>query len=133
MRSFLEDATGVPPERVIGSWTGAVAHLDDGEVKLVRGETQTYNGHEAKPANIETRIGRRPVLCVGNSDNDQPMCRWTVTGPGRSLALWIHHDDEAREYAYDRGTDDMRELIRERPNAWEVSIQRDWGRLYRQP
>ncbi len=133
MRSFLEDATGVPPERVIGSWTRSVARVQDGQVHLVRGDTQIYNGHEAKAANIETRIGRRPVLAIGNSNNDQPMCRWTVTRPGRSLALWIHHDDQAREYSYDRSTDEMRELVQERANAWEVSIQRDWGRIFPQP
>ncbi len=131
MRSFLEDATGVPPERVIGSWTPAVAHLEDGRVTIVRGEEQVYNGHEAKPANIETRIGRRPLLCVGNSNNDHPMCRYAITGERRGLALWIHHDDGDREYDYDRGTDDMRGLTRESAGAHEVSMRRDWGRLFR--
>jgi hypothetical protein len=30
------------------------------------------------------------------------MLRYTRTGPGPSLALLLHHDDEAREFCYDR-------------------------------
>lgn len=130
MRSFLEDATGVPPERVIGSWTPAVATQEGKEIKIVRGEIQVYNGHAAKPGNIETRIGRRPVFCVGNSNNDQPMCRYAVTGPHRGLALWVLHDDKEREYKYDRGTKDMADLVKESGHAWKISMSRDWKTLF---
>lgn len=130
IRSFLEDATGVPPERIIGSCTPAVAHEENGIVNLVRGDTQIYNGHEAKTANIETRMGRRPIFCVGNSNNDQSMCRYTATGPRRSLALWIHHDDAEREYAYDRSTSRIKELVQEKANVHEVSIQETWNTLF---
>ncbi len=130
MRSFLEAATGVPPERVIGSWTPAVASEVDGEIRIVRGTDQVYNGHMAKPGNIETRIGRRPVFCVGNSDNDQPMCRYAVTGPRRGLALWVLHDDEEREYKYDRGTEDMAGLVKENDDAWGIRISKDWNTLF---
>jgi haloacid dehalogenase-like hydrolase len=131
MRSFLEDATGVPPERVIGSWTPAISTEEGKEIKIVRGTEQVYNGHEAKPGNIETRIGRRPVFCVGNSNNDQPMCRYTVTGDRRGLALWVLHDDSGREYKYDKGTDRMADLVEESGDAWLISMKKDWNRLYK--
>jgi len=132
VRSFIEAATGIPPERVIGSWTPPVyGESDDGSVTMVRGEEQVYNGHQRKPANIQLRIGRRPIFAAGNSNNDQAMCRWSVTGPHRSLALWIHHDDAEREYDYDRSTDRIAGLVADHPTVHEVSMARDWARVFK--
>lgn len=130
VRSYIEAAFGIPPERVIGSWTRPVYDTQDGDVTMVRGESQVSNGYENKPANIELRIGRRPIVAVGNSNNDEPMCRWSVSGPRRSLALWIHHDDGAREYAYDRGTSRIERLTTDHPHAYEVSMKRHWRRVF---
>ena len=132
VRSYIEAATGIPPEHVIGSWTPAVSAVEDGAVTVVRGETQIYNGHAAKPGNIETRIGRRPVFAAGNSNNDQPMCLYAVSGTRRGLAIWIHHDDARREYDYDRGTGKMADLVEDREGVHEVSMERDWLRIYRE-
>ncbi|MBE0566146.1 MAG: haloacid dehalogenase-like hydrolase [Krumholzibacteria bacterium] len=130
VRSYSEEVIGIPPERVIGSWTMPVYRRnDDGTVTMVRGDTQTYNGHEHKPANIEARIGRRPVFAAGNSNNDEPMSRYAVTGPRRGLAIWIHHDDGEREYAYGR-PGRLGELCAEHPAAHEVSMDRDWVRVF---
>ena len=130
VRSYSEQAIGVPPERVIGSWTPPVYHHEDGVVSMVRGDTQVYNGHEHKPANIELRIGRRPVFAAGNSNNDEPMCRWTISGERRGLAIWIHHDDAEREYDYGRPGSRIEKLTRESDRAVEVSIRRDWARVF---
>jgi len=130
VRAYLEAVTGIPPERVIGSWTPPVFSDEGGKVSMVRGDVQVYNGHGHKPANIELRIGRRPIFAAGNSNNDEPMCRWSVSGPGRSLALWIHHDDAEREYDYDRGTDRLADLVDRSPLAYEVSMARDWARVF---
>ncbi len=129
MRGFVFEATGVPPERVIGSWTPAVADMGD-PIVTRRTDVQVYNGHEAKPANIDLRIGRRPVFVAGNSNNDEPMSVWALQGPRRAFTLWIHHDDAEREYAYDNGTDDMAAMVRDHADAYEVSIRRDWNDLY---
>lgn len=103
VRAYSEEVIGIPPERVIGTWTTPVyVQNEDGTGTVVRGEEQRGNGYENKPANIETRIGRRPVFAAGNSNNDEPMCRYAVTGQRRGLALWIHHDDGVREYEYGR-------------------------------
>ncbi len=123
--------TGIPPERVIGSWTPAVGDVVDGQVSVVRGSVQVYNGHEAKPGNIETRIGRRPVFAAGNSNNDMPMCLYSVTGQHRGLAIWIHHDDSEREYDYDRSTSRMEQLVKDHGSAHEVSIKEDWNRVWK--
>ena len=132
VRSYIEQATGIPPERVIGSWTPAVTRLEGDMITLVRDSVQVGNGYEQKPANIETRIGRRPVFAAGNSNNDHPMCLYAVTGPRRGLALWIHHDDEEREYAYDWGTNRLADLTRDNPGAWEVSIKEQWLEVFQE-
>ena len=131
VRSYIEQAAAIPPERVIGTWTPAVSRVEGDLVTMVRDSFQIYNGHAAKPGNIETRIGRRPVFAAGNSNNDQPMCLYSVTGPHRSLAIWIHHDDKKREYDYDRGTDLMDKLVKQFENAYEVSIRRDWNQVFK--
>ena len=131
VRSYIESALGVPPARVIGSWTPPVYHEEpDGTVRMVRGDEQVYNGHEHKPANIQLRIGRRPIFAAGNSDNDQPMARWSVSGPRRALALWIHHDDAQREYAYERRVGRIAALAADHPRVHEVSMARDWARIF---
>ena len=130
VRSYTEDVLGIPPGHVIGSWTQPVYHEIDGQGVLVRGDVQNYNGHENKPAAIETRIGKRPVFAAGNSNNGQPMMRWAVTGPYRALGLWIHHDDNDREYDYDRGTGKIADLVNKNPGAFEVSIKDDWARVF---
>ena len=80
--------------------------------------------------NIELRIGRRPLVSVGNSNNDASMGRWTLAGERRSLLLWIHHDDAAREYDYDRGTSRIADLCRDLPQAHEVSMAQHWNRVF---
>jgi hypothetical protein len=65
-------------------------------------ELFTFNDHEEKVASIGRHIGRRPILAFGNSDGDLEMLRYTKTGDGRRMALLLHHDDAAREFAYDR-------------------------------
>ena len=128
VRSYIEEAFGIPPEHVIGSWTRPVYDRD--ELTMVRGVDRVYNGHQEKPANIDLRIGRRPIFAVGNSNNDEPMCPWSVSGERPALALWIHHDDPDREYEYDRGTSRIARLASEHPHAYEVSMARDWARVF---
>ena len=55
-----------------------------------------------KPVGIHKFIGKRPIAAFGNSDGDFQMLEWTTSGPGARLGLIVHHDDAAREYAYDR-------------------------------
>ena len=130
VRAYSEEVIGIPPERVIGTSTQPVyLKNDDGTVTLVRGEVQVNNGHEAKPANIELRIGRRPVFAAGNSNNDEPMCRYAVTGQRLGLAIWIEHDDEEREYEYGR-PGRIGELCEEHPSAHAVSMKKDWARVF---
>lgn len=130
VRSFSETVLGIPPGQVIGTWTQPRYSVVDGVGVLKRGSQQNYNGYENKPASIETRIGKRPIFAAGNSNNDQPMMNWCVTGTYRGLALWIHHDDDVREYAKNRGTDKVAKLAAARAKVVEVSMKKDWRRIF---
>jgi hypothetical protein len=103
MRAFAEATYGIPPERVIGSSVKTRFDLDgdlSGLMKL--GELNSFDDREVKVQNIGLHIGRRPILAFGNSDGDLAMLRYTKAGKGARLALLVHHDDAAREVAYDR-------------------------------
>jgi len=103
MRAFAEITYGVPPEHVIGSSGKLKFEMRDGEPVLVKlHEIDVVNDNVEKPAAIQKHIGRRPIASFGNSDGDLEMLQWTTAGKGARLALIIHHNDEAREWAYDR-------------------------------
>jgi phosphoglycolate phosphatase-like HAD superfamily hydrolase len=103
MRVFAEAVYGVPPAQVIGSSGKVQFELREGQPVFVKlPELSSYDDKEGKPENIHLHIGRRPVLAFGNSDGDQAMLQYTDSGDGPRLMLLVHHDDAAREYAYDR-------------------------------
>ena len=65
-------------------------------------EIDLFDDREGKPVGIQSRIGRRPIAAFGNSDGDLQMLQWAMAGPGARFALFVHHDDAEREFAYDR-------------------------------
>jgi hypothetical protein len=83
---------------------------------------------------IQQHIGRRPLMAFGNSDGDFQMLEWTTGGKGARFALIIHHDDAAREWAYDRDSH-IGKLVRgldEGPKlGWMiVSMKNDWKTIF---
>jgi hypothetical protein len=86
---------------------------------------------------IERHIGRRPIAAFGNSDGDFEMLEWVTSGPGRTLGVLLHHDDDRREFAYDRNSPVGR-LARgldEGPGrGWVItSMKRDWKTVFPPP
>ena len=103
MRSFAQEVYSIPPEQVIGSSQKAGYELRAGRGVIVyQPALNSLDDGPAKPVNIDLHIGRRPVIAVGNSDGDQQMLEYASTSERRGLQILIHHDDAAREYAYDR-------------------------------
>jgi hypothetical protein len=87
-----------------------------------------------KPVGIQQHIGRRPILAFGNSDGGFEMLEWTTAGEGPRLGVIVHHEDAAREVAYDRkshiGRLD-RGLDEAGPRGWVlVSMKDDWRAIY---
>jgi hypothetical protein len=135
MRAFAEEAYGIPREQVIGSSVKLRYDLRDNRVSLVKlPELNSFGDREVKALNIGLHIGRRPLLAFGNSDGDLAMMRYTKSGSGPRLALLLHHDDAAREAAYDRefrlsplseALDKAQDYV-----ITVVSMKRDWNVVF---
>jgi phosphoserine phosphatase len=122
MRAFAEDAYGVPPEQVIGSSGKTQFQLDGDKASLFKlPEIGSVDDGPGKPQNIGLAIGRRPIVAVGNSDGDLPMLQYAAGGARPALTLLVHHDDAAREYAYDRGS-----KVGALDKAWDEAVRRGW-------
>lgn len=135
VRAFAEPTYGIPPEHVIGSRLGTRYVLRDGKGVVVQiPATEFVNDGPAKAVAIVANIGRRPVIAFGNSDGDIEMLEFTDSGPGKRLAVLVHHDDAEREYAYDCDNHPGRlceGLRRADERGWVlVSIEKDWTRVF---
>lgn len=120
MRVFAEEAYGIPSEHVIGS--SATATFDETGPSIIKGsEVSSLNDGPGKPVNINLHIGRRPILAFGNSDGDLQMLQYTDDGEGPALVLILRHDDETREWAYDRDSSIGRLDV-----ALDVAADRGW-------
>ena len=135
LRVFAEELYGVPPEQVVGSSIKTRYEVRDGRPVIVRlPEIDFIDDKAGKPVGIHKFIGRRPIAAFGNSDGDFEMLEWTTSGPGRRLGLIVHHDDEAREFAYDRASAIGRldrALDEAGRRGWVVvSMKSDWRNVY---
>ena len=104
MRPWTERVYNIPPEQVVGS-SGVVKFqmgTDGKPVLMKEPKVEFIDDGPGKPVGINRFIGRRPILAFGNSDGDLQMLQCTTAGSGARLALYVHHDDAEREYAYDR-------------------------------
>ena len=135
MRPWTEKVYGIPPEQVIGSSGGLKYELRDGKPALVKLPEIAHNDDkEGKPVGIQRHIGRRPIMAFGNSDGDLQMLQWTAAGAGPRFCLYVHHDDAAREWAYDReshiGKLDKGLDEAAAKNWTVVSMKGDWKNIY---
>jgi hypothetical protein len=122
MRPWTERVYGVPPEQVIGSSLKSKFEMRGTTPVLLKlPELDLMDDKDGKPVAIHSRIGRRPIAAFGNSDGDLQMLQWTAAGPGARFALFVHHDDAEREFAYDR--DDKLQTF---SVGWDEAIARKW-------
>ena len=122
MRQWSERVYGIPPEQVIGSSGKLKLEMREGKPVLVKlPEVEFIDDKEAKPVAIQSRIGRRPIAAFGNSDGDLQMLEWAMAGKGARFALFVHHDDATREFAYDR-TDKLQQFNK----GWDEAVARGW-------
>ncbi len=135
MRPWSEEVYGIPPEQVLGSSGKVKFEIVNGEPVLNKlPELDFIDDKEGKPVGIHKFIGKRPVAAFGNSDGDLAMLQWTAAGEGKRIAVYIHHTDETREWAYDRDSHIGRldkgldEAIQK--NWVVVDMKNDWKRIY---
>jgi phosphoglycolate phosphatase-like HAD superfamily hydrolase len=137
MRVWVERVYGIPPEQVVGSTARTKYELrESGPVLIKTLEYLFVNDKQGKPVGIHQFIGRRPVLCCGNSDGDQAMLQYTtINNPLPSFGLIVHHTDAEREYAYDaitKSTGKLVEALKEAPSrGWiVVDMKQDWNAVF---
>ena len=135
MRPWAGRVYGIPPEQVIGSSGGLAYEIREGKPVIVKTTGIVLIDDKAgKPVAIQRHIGRRPIAAFGNSDGDLQMLQWTMAGSGSRFALYVHHTDAEREWAYDRkshiGKLDLG-LDEALAKGWTVvDMRRDWSRIH---
>jgi phosphoserine phosphatase len=135
MRPWTERVYGIPPEQVVGSSGGLKFEMRDGKPVLVKTtDIVLIDDKAGKPVGIQRHIGRRPIAAFGNSDGDLQMLQWTMAGEGPRFALYVHHTDAEREWAYDReshiGKLDLG-LDEAKAKGWTVvDMKADWNRIH---
>jgi phosphoglycolate phosphatase-like HAD superfamily hydrolase len=135
VRTFAEGAYGIPPQNVIGSQGGLAFAAVDGVPSVVKTDDIFFiDDKGGKPVGIARHIGRRPVFVAGNSDGDLAMAQWAAAGEGPRFALFVHHTDAAREWAYDRESHVGRldaALDEAQARGWTVvDMAQDWARIW---
>jgi phosphoglycolate phosphatase-like HAD superfamily hydrolase len=105
MRPWVEKTYGIPPEQVVGSRAKVKYEVLNGTPVLTRlAEVDLIDDGPGKPVGIHQVIGRRPIMAFGNSDGDFQMLEWTTSAKGPRFGLIVHHRDDTRDWAYDRGS-----------------------------
>ena len=135
LRVLAEELYGVPPEQVIGSSVKTKYEIRDGKPAIVRlPEIDFIDDKAGKPVGIHKFIGRKPIAAFGNSDGDFEMLEYVTSGPGARLGVLVHHDDAAREFAYDRESHIgrlARGLDEAGKRGWlVVSMKSDWRTVH---
>ncbi len=130
MRPIANDLYGIPNERVIGSSNALRYQSNENDAWVeYAAEPDVFDDGPVKPVRIWSRIGRRPILAVGNSNGDIPMLDFTANSPFPSLAPVVRHDDDEREMSYTAGAEKALERAGEK--GWPViSMKDDWKKVF---
>ena len=121
---------------MVGSSGVTEFRLDkDGRPELIKtAKLQFVDDGPGKPVAIQQQIGRWPLIAFGNSDGDLQMLQYVSGGSGARLAVYVHHDDAEREYAYDRSSAIGRldkGLDEAKAKGWLVtSMKSDWKMIF---
>ncbi|MEZ4564485.1 MAG: hypothetical protein R2853_17265 [Thermomicrobiales bacterium] len=101
MRTFSQAVYGVASEPV-GSSGKVKFSLENGVPTRPCCRSWTASTTRTASRSTSTCTSGRSRSAFGNSDGDQAMLEYVTGGDGPSLGLIVHHDDAAREVAYDR-------------------------------
>jgi len=127
-RAFCEKAVNIPVQNVIGStvltkWV----ETDTGSYFVrIHKFVEPINDEAGKPINILNKIGRVPVIAVGNSAGDYHMLEYSKNA-SFGLQMIVNHDDSVREYTYE--AEKMKMLCQK--NGWkEISMKNDFKVIF---
>ncbi len=117
MRVFAEETWGIHKENVIG--TAAEYRYTDGGIVRAEQVLGNLDVGPGKPEHIFAQTGRLPVFAGGNGDVDIEMLS------AAKFAVLINHDDEAREFAYTSGAENV--LAKAKERGWTIISMKDDG------
>jgi hypothetical protein len=96
---------------------------------LYKSKIEFFDDAAEKPVRIWSRVGRRPLVAVGNSNGDLQMMRFARTDDREGLRILVRHDDADREFSYDQGAEDA--FARAAEHGWTVvSVKDDWSTVF---
>ena len=122
MRAWVPAVYGIGPEQIVGSQGELSFQMQNGKPVLVKlAKVALVDDGPGKPVGIQRFIGIKPIFAFGNSDGDQQMLEWTMSGEGARFAGLVHHTDGAREWAYDRDS-----KIGKLDKALDEATAKDW-------
>jgi phosphoserine phosphatase len=138
LRALSQELYGVEPEVVVGTQVRyELTRRADGRPVLLRtgGVIGGANEGASKVANIQSQLGRRPILAAGNSAGDREMLEWALAGSGPGLALLLDHDDREREFSYQSVSGTLKEhepitSVATRLGWTVISMANDWSTVF---
>jgi hypothetical protein len=138
VRQLSGSLYGVEPGMVVGTLIGYDFGRDDAGRPVVRRTISAIgkaNEGGAKLENIQSQIGRAPILAAGNSGGDREMLEWAQASRHGGLAILVDHDDAEREFAYESQAATFEEdepiaAVAERLGWVVVSMRRDWETVF---
>jgi phosphoserine phosphatase len=129
-RTLCEESAGIPVQNVTGTtiltqWV----ETDSGSTFVRMNEiVKPINDVGGKPVNILYKVGKVPVISIGNATSDYPLLKFSENS-ANSLQLVVNHDDSAREYVYDY--DKVKAMCQK--NKWqEISMKNDFKVVFNQ-
>ena len=123
-RTFSEEAMNIPEQNVIGTTvlTSWIKTATGSYFVRVHKFVEPINEEAGKPVNILNKIGKVPVIAVGNSPGDYHMLEYSKNAH-LSLQMIVNHDDSEREYVYDY--EKMKTMCKDQ--GWkEISVKNDF-------
>ena len=136
MRPWTEAVYGIPPEQVVGSSIKTAYEVRDGVPVIIRlPEINFIDDKAGKPRGDQlatSAAGRSPPSATPTATSRCSSGPPPATAPGS--AIYIHHTDADREWAYDRDSHIGR-LDRGLDEAGErgwvvVDMKRDWASIH---
>ena len=129
---------GVEPGMVVGTLIGYRFDRDGGGRPVVRRTTSQIgqaNEGGAKLENIQSQVGRAPILAAGNSAGDRELLEWAQASRHGGLAILVYHDDADREFGNESKAVTFEETeaitdVGDRLGWVVVSMRRDWDTVF---
>jgi len=127
-RAFCAEMIGIAETNVIGSTVLTKFEENESGSFLTRQHefVQPINDEAGKPVNILNKIGKVPVVAIGNSKGDYHMLQYSKNAPV-NIQMIVNHDDDEREYKYH--DKEMKDLCTEK-GWYEISMKEDFKVIF---